>query len=202
MKKFLLSLAVLNFGILFSQCTITGAETVEVGEKQIYKVTAQGDVCVDCYEWSYPDQKIIFEGETNKVEIKVKGSVPGDAVFSVKINAKTNPVKCSKQITVIEPATKFRAGDTEKCEIPVEVFKEIKVGEKKVAFEAESAEENYTYLWTAFYRDGTQKTSSDRKPQFEVTNDHVIDKVELQVTLKTCTKKILKSYQSNFWYFF
>ena len=84
----------------------------------------------------------------------------------------------------------------------MEAFKEIKVGEKKVAFEAESAEENYTYLWTAFYRDGTQKTSTDRKPQFDVTNDHVIDRLELQITLKSCTKKILKSYHSNFWYFF
>lgn len=201
MKKFLLFFVVWN-GILSAQCTITGAETIEVGEKQIYKVTGQGDVCADCFEWIYPDQKIIFEGETNKSEIKVKGSVPGDAVFSVKINAKNNPLICSKQITVIEPATKFRAGDTEKCEIPVTDFKEIKVGDKKVAFEAETADENYTYLWTAFYRDGTQKKSTDRKPQFEVTNDHVIDKVEVQVTLKTCTKKISKSYHSNFWYFF
>lgn len=201
MKKFLLFFAVWN-GILSAQCTITGAGAIEVGEKQIYKVTGQGDVCTDCFEWIYPDQKIIFEGETNKSEIKVKGSVPGDAVFSVKINVKNNSLICSKQITVIEPATKFRAGDTEKCEIPVEVFKEIKVGDKKVAFEAEAAEENYTYLWTAFYRDGTQKKSTDRKPQFEVTNDHVIDKVEVQVTLKTCTKKISKSYHSNFWYFF
>ena len=119
-----------------------------------------------------------------------------------KINSKNSPLKCSKQIKVIEPTTNFRAGDTEKCEIPVEAFKEIKVGEKKVAFEAESAEENYTYLWTAFYRDGTQKTSTDRKPQFDVTNDHVIDRLELQITLKSCTKKILKSYHSNFWYFF
>lgn len=202
MKKFLLFFAVLNFSILFSQCAITGAETIEVGEKQIYKVTGQGDICADCYEWSYPDQKIIFEGETNKSEIKLKGSVPGDAVFSVKINSINNPLKCSKQIKVIEPTTNFRAGDNEKCEIQVEAFKEIKVGEKKVAFEAETAEENYTYLWTAFYRDGTQKKSTHRKPQFEVTNDHVIDKVEVQVTLKTCTKKISKSYHSNFWYFF
>ena len=201
MKKFLLFFVVWN-GILSAQCTITGAETIEVGEKQIYKVTGQGDICADCYEWSYPDQKIIFEGETNKSEIKLKGSVPGDAVFSVKINSKNIPLKCSKQIKVIEPTTNFRAGDTEKCEIPVEAFKEIKVGEKKVAFEAESAEENYTYLWTAFYRDGTQKTSTDRKPQFDVTNDHVIDRLELQITLKSCTKKILKSYHSNFWYFF
>lgn len=201
MKKFLLLFAVWN-GILSAQCTITGAEAIEVGEKQIYKVTGQGDVCADCFEWIYPDQKIIFEGETNKSEIKVKGSVPGDAVFSVKINSKNIPLKCSKQIKVIEPATKFRAGDIEKCEIPVTDFKEIKVGDKKVAFEAETADENYTYLWTAFYRDGTQKTSTDRKPQFEVTNDHVIDKVEVQVTLKTCTKKISKSYHSNFWYFF
>lgn len=76
MEKFLLFFAVSSFGISSAQCTITGAETIEVGEKQIYKVTGQGVVCADCYEWSYPDQKIIFEGETNKSEIKVKGSVP------------------------------------------------------------------------------------------------------------------------------
>jgi hypothetical protein len=50
MKKFLLLFAVWN-GILSAQCTITGAETIEVGEKQIYKVTGQGDVCADCFEW-------------------------------------------------------------------------------------------------------------------------------------------------------
>ena len=90
MKKFLLSLAILNFSILFSQCTIIGADIIEVGEKQIYKVSNQGDVCADCYQWIYLDQKIIFEGDTNKNEVKLKGSVPGDAVFSVEINSKNN----------------------------------------------------------------------------------------------------------------
>jgi len=202
MKKFLLSLAILNFSILFSQCTIIGADIIEVGEKQIYKVSNQGDVCADCYQWIYLDQKIIFEGDTNKNEVKLKGSVPGDAVFSVEINSKNNRLKCSKQIKIIEPTTNLKAGEPDKCDILLQVFNEKRSGEKKVVFEAETTEKNYSYLWTATYRDGTKKTSSNQKGEFEVTNDHVIDQMELQVSLNGCTKKISKSYHSNFWYFF
>ena len=202
MKNFLLFSAILNFTILFSQCTITGPETIEVGEKQVYKVTGQVEVCADCYEWIYLDEKIIFEGDTNKNEVKIKGSVPGDAVFSAAINSKNNPLKCNKQIKIIEPTTKFRAGDTEKCDIPVEVFNEKRSSEKIIVFEAETTEKNYTYLWTVTYRDGTKKTSSNQKGEFEVTNNHVIDQMELQVSLNGCTKKISKSYHVNFWYFF
>lgn len=202
MKKILLVIAFLNFSFAFSQCTITGADQLQVGERQVYKATGNEDSCTDCYQWIYQDQKFLLENDTHQSEITLKGAVPGEAVLALEIDTKNGKLKCKKTVKVIAPTTNILAGDLLKCDIPVEAFKEIRVANDKVAFEPETSEKKYTYLWTVTYRGGAKKVSSDQKPQFDFSNGNVIDNVELQVTFDRCTKKISKSYDTNFWYFF
>lgn len=201
MKKFLFFLAVLNFSFASSQCTIDGADQLQVGERQVYKATTAAAPCENCYEWIYLDQKVLLENGTHQSEITLKGAVPGEAVLNLELKTKNGKTKCKKMVKVIAPTSNILPGDSAKCDLPVEAFKEIRAGDHQVVFEPETSDTNYTYLWTVTYRDGSQKTSSDRKARFSYMGS-VIDNVEMKVTFEKCTKKISKNYDTNFWYFF
>lgn len=144
----------------------------------------------------------MLENDINGKEITLKGAVPGEAVLSLEIKANGGNQKCQKSLTVIAPTTNLIPGDAGKCEIPVQVFKEIRIENNKVQFEPESADGKYTYLWTVTYRDGTKKTSANKIAQFEFSMQSVIDSVELLVKKEVCSKKVSKTYDTNFWYFF
>lgn len=203
MKKILFILALLNFGLAFSQCTITGADQLQVGERQVYTATnSDATECLDCYQWTYLDQKILLESDTKKNDLTVKGAVPGSALLSLEIKTKDGKSKCEKLIKVIAPTSNILTNDNVKCDIGVSAFKEVRATDKKVAFEPETAETNLSYIWTVTYRNGDIKKSAEKKPQFDYSNEHVIDKVEMEVFLDRCSTKISKSYNSNFWYFF
>ena len=61
MKKYFLIFGLLSFMFSSAQCTIIGADQVQVGERQTYSVENGMADCSDCYEWSYLDQKIILD---------------------------------------------------------------------------------------------------------------------------------------------
>lgn len=202
MKKSLLLINVLLINLFYSQCTISGADQIQVGERQVYHANEIEPACTDCYHWTYLDQKVLLENDTNSKEITLKGAVPGEAVLSLQIKANGGNQKCQKSLAVIAPTSNLIAGDAAKCEIPVQVFKETRVEGNKVQFEPETGEGKYTYLWTVTYRNGSKKTSADKKAQFDYSMQSVIDSVELLVKKDVCSKKISKSYDTNFWYFF
>ena len=202
MKKFLFLVAILNFSMAISQCTITGADQVQVGERQVYTVSNSLAECENCYNWNYIDQNIILESDLQKNELTLKGALPGDALLSLEIKTKTGKEKCDKLIKVIAPISNILTNDNVKCDINISSFKEVRAGDKMVSFEPETTETNFTYKWTAYYRGGDKKMLSGPKPQFDYSNEHVIDKVEMEVGVNNCTKKITKAYDTNFWYFF
>lgn len=202
MKKFLFIITLFAYHFASSQCTISGSDIIEVGSRQTYQATDVDFSCTDCFQWTYLDQKVLLENDTNGKEITLKGAVPGEAILSLEVAAKDGNLKCQKSITVIAPTTNLVPGETEKCEIPVQVFKEIKIEGDKVQFEPEAAEGKLTYLWTVTYRNGTIKTSAKKIAQFDYSMQSVIDSVELLIKKDVCTKKIAKSYDTNFWYFF
>ena len=202
MKKFLFAITLLNFSFGFAQCTITGADQLQVGERQIYTATSSDPECADCYRWSYMDQKILLESDTQKNDLTIKGAVPGEALLSLEIKTKNGTVKCDKLIKVIAPTSNILTNDNVKCDIGVTSFKEVRVADNKVSFEPENTDKNLSYSWTVFYRGGTIKKSTDKKPQFDYSDNHVIDKVEMEVFLNRCSTKFSKSYDTNFWYFF
>lgn len=202
MKKTLLIISVFLFNFFYSQCTISGADVIEVGSRQTYQATDIDFSCTDCFEWTYLDQKVLLENDTNSKEITLKGAVPGEAILSLEVAAKGGNLKCQKSITVIAPTTNLVAGETEKCNISVEVFKETKIEGDKVQFEPEAAEGKFSYLWTVNYRNGTVKKSDKKIAQFDYSMQNVIDSVELLVKKEVCTKTISKKYDTNFWYFF
>lgn len=202
MKKNLLFISIFLFNLFYSQCTISGSDIIEVGSRQTYQATDISLSCTDCYNWTYLDQKVLLENDTNSKVITLKGAVPGEAILSLEIKEKGGTQKCQKSLTVIAPTTNLIAGDVAKCEIAVQVFKETRIEGSKVQFEPETTEGKYTYLWTVTYRDGSKKTSPNKIAQFDYSMQSVIDSVELLVKKDVCSKKISKSYDTNFWYFF
>ena len=115
---------------------------------------------------------------------------------------KNGKAKCEKLIEVIVPTSNTISNDNVKCDLAVNSFKEVRAIDKMVVFEPETSETNLKLNWTVTYRNGEIRKSSEIKPKFDYSNDHVIDKVEMEVFLNRCTAKISKSYNANFWYFF
>lgn len=203
MKKNLFIIALLNFGLIFSQCTITGPDQLQVGERQTYTATNDDAAeCLDCFQWAYLDQKILLESNTQQNDLAVKGAVPGAALLTLEIKTKNGKAKCEKLIEVVVPTSNTISNDNVKCDLAVNSFKEVRAIDKMVVFEPETSETNLKLNWTVTYRNGEIRKSSEIKPKFDYSNDHVIDKVEMEVFLNRCTAKISKSYNANFWYFF
>lgn len=202
MKKILLIGFLFIFTGLFAQCTITGADQIQVGEKQQYSADNASADCVDCYDWSYMDQKIILEGNTYLNPLTIKGAVQGNATLSLEIKTPTGTSKCKKSIQVIAPTSKVLDVNAQKCNIEIDGFKEIRNSDNVVMFEPAGSENKLTYQWTVTYRNGSKKVSNEKLGKFDFSNENVIDSVELSVSDRGCNKKISKTYNSNFWYFF
>ena len=202
MKKLSLLLAVLNFSFAISQCTITGAAQVQVGERQTYSVEVSKDLPANSYEWIYMDQKMIPQSELNLNSLTVKGSVPGKSVLSLEIKTAAGTSKCEKSIEVIAPLSVSLDSNAQKCNIEIDAFKEVRISDTNIALEAIAPNNNFNYQWTVHYRNGSKKVSNEKVGTFSFSNEKVIDLVELNVTGKKCTKKISKTYNHNFWYFF
>ena len=202
MKKFILVIALLFYAGLFSQCNIIGADQIQVGERQNYTAEISADSTVNNYEWIYLDQKMIPQNDLNQNVLTVKGSVPGKSVLSLKIKAAGKTYNCKKSIEVIAPLSVALDVNAQKCDIEIEAFKEIRVSNTTVAFEAIAAVNSFTYQWTIHYRNGSKKVSNEKVGKFDYSNENVIDQVDLNITDKKCTKKISKTYNYNFWYFF
>ena len=202
MKAILFLIALLNSCFAFSQCLIAGSDQIQVGERKIYEADETESDCNDCYQWTYHDQKVLLETDTHRKQITLKGAVPGEAVLFLEISTKEGNQKCQKSVNVISPTTNLIAGDAAKCKIAVEAFKETRIKDNVVQFEPEIADDQSTFLWTVTYRNGSKKTSADRKATFDYSMQNVINEVELKVKVDLCSKKISKTYDTNFWYFF
>lgn len=202
MKKILLFLAIVNFSFVFSQCTITGADQVQVGERQTYSISDNKVECADCYQWTYLDQNVILEGDTHNDSLTLKGSLPGKALLFLEIKTTKGTSKCQKSILVIAPTSNVLDLNKQKCNIVIDSFKEVRASDTSVVFEPVATDTNYSYRWTVTYRNGSIKTSNEKSGKFDFSNENVIDIVELGIVDRECTKKISKSYNDNFWYFF
>ncbi|MDP2453461.1 MULTISPECIES: hypothetical protein [unclassified Kaistella] len=202
MKKILLIGFLFIFAGLFAQCNITGADQIQVGERQQYSAENAIADCVDCYDWSYMDQKIILEGNTHINPLTIKGAVQGNAILSLEIKTVTGTSKCKKSIQVIAPTSKVLDVNAQKCNIEIDAFKEVRISDTNVVLEAIAPNNNFNYQWTVHYRNGSKKVSNEKVGTFAFSNEKGIDLVELNVTGKQCIKKISKTYNHNFWYFF
>lgn len=201
MKKTLFYLMLL-FPLAFSaQCSITGADTVQVGERQQY-TAEDANACANCYQWTYPDQKIFLEGETTAATLTVKGAVPGTAVLSLKINDGNRTRRCKKILTVIAPLENSISPEATRCDLPDFTITEKRLSDTEVEFSADVLPKDFTAHWTATYRNGDTRNAEGEIPKFPYSNGQPIDKVELHLKQGKCSKKITKIYDSNFWYFF
>jgi hypothetical protein len=198
MKKSLLFIALLNFSFVFSQCTISGADQIQVGERQNYTAEIRADYAPNSYQWIYLDQKIIPQSEVDQNFLIAKGSDLGKSMLTLEIKNAKGKIKCQKEITVIAPiANVFQ--ETSNCNDIVS-FKEIKISNETVVFEPNSSEGKYTYNWVVSYRSGKKDLSDQKSGKFTYSNQDLIDQVELVIKDGKCSKKITKTYDTNFWY--
>lgn len=202
MKENLIFVFLFIFTGLFAQCNIAGADQIQVGERQQYSAENASADCVECYDWSYIDQKIILEGNTHLNPLTVKGAVEGNAILSVEIKTGTGTSKCRKTIEVIAPTSKVLDVNAPKCNIEIDGFKEIRNSDTVVIFEPAASENKLHYKWIVTYRNGSEKVSNDKLGKFEFSTENVIDHVELSVSDKSCNRRISKTYNNSFWYFF
>lgn len=202
MKKIILLGFLFLFTGLFSQCNIIGPDQIQVGERQQYFAEHASADCTDCYHWFYMDQKVILEGDTRANPLTLKGAVPGKAILSLEVKTAAETLKCKKTIQVIAPTTDMLDINAQKCNIEIEAFKEIRVSDSEVMFEPITSDNKYSYQWTVTYRNGSKKMVNEKLGKFNFSNENVIDTVELSISDKACNKKLSKSYNSNFWYFF
>lgn len=199
MRPLLFFLLIFNSLLFNSQCVITGPDTIQVGEKQEYSATSS-KACDRCHQWSHLDQKIILESDVRENPLIIKGAVEGVATLSLSISKAAQKEKCSKMIQVISPLSNVLDLNNPKCDIKGTMIRESRVGDKEVKLETDLADSDYSYRWTAVYRDGTAKTVIDETAVFNFSTD--IDKISLEITAGPCKKTITKSYNTYFWWFF
>lgn len=201
MKKNVVLFALFSFALGFSQCTISGADEIQVGERVKYTAEITADVSSNAYEWVYLDQKIIPEGNLNQKSLTVKGSDLGKSKLSLEIKNETETLKCQKVITVIAPKTNL-SPNSSSCDLKVDGFIEKRISNDTVVFEPLTAETKYSYNWIVTYRSGKKETSANKAGSFNYSNQNIIDQVELEIKEGYCSKKLSKAYDTNFWYFF
>lgn len=197
MKRFSLLFMLLSFAGISAQCIIEGPASLQVGEKQIYTILHKSINCTDCYQWSHGDQKIILDSNTKKDSLVVKGAVPGNAVLSLSIANSEGSEKCEKTLQI--SAGKELRLNTEKCKIAVSEFNFVKSGDKMITFNPTETVHDYSYSWTTVYGDGSKQTSREKNPQFKVSSEMPILKVDLVVGSHQCTRRITTNYESYFW---
>ena len=197
MKKTYTLFALILFIFGAAQCTIQGPAQLQIGDKQIYSIAEKPANCTDCFQWAHGDQKIILEGNTQRDSLIIKGAVPGNAILSLNVKSAEGVLKCQKTIEVV--AGKELYLNSEKCKIDVSSFSFVKNPEGIIVFKPAETNHAYSYDWTIFYGDGTKQTSKEINPQFKVSAQMPIVKVELIVSSVQCTRRIVANYQSYFW---
>lgn len=216
MKNLFLALALFTFTGAFSQCEISGADQLKVGEIQSYSVDNSVAQCEDCHLWSMVRGAGTLSGLVKKKTISVKGLVAGQATLNVNVATADGDVKCSKTIEVLEnqgqETTKEGVnpligevpsqGQSPACDVDFSEFVEVKNSDEMVTFVPLNTDKQYKYEWTAIYVNGEQKVQNEKNPSFIYSKGNGIIHLTLIVTSASCTRTIQKSYQPNFWMFF
>ncbi|MEC5158353.1 hypothetical protein [Chryseobacterium sp. MP_3.2] len=201
MKKTLVFYALCSFSLGFSQCTISGADEIQVGERVNYTAEISADDASNIYEWVYLDQKLIPEGSLNEKSLTVKGSDLGKSMLTLKVKSGSGNVKCHKTVNVIAPTTNL-SPNSSSCDLKVDAFIEKRISNNTVVFEPVTSETQYSYTWIVTYRNGKKESSGNKAGKFNYSNQNVIDQVQLEIKEGYCSKKVSKVYDTNFWYFF
>ena len=184
-----------------AQCRITGADVIQVGERQVYQLEGEEGACAECVQWTYLDQRILLESDPGFRKLSVKGSLPGISVLYAEIKTDHGLFKCEKTIEVIAPTTPVIPADAD-CKLEMDSLAQKKLSAGLVEFSARVKGSGVSHLWSVHYRSGAVQKSSDVHPKFTYTPEDVIDRVEVKVSTENCFRILTKSYDVNFWHFF
>lgn len=201
MKKIFILAVLAIFSQAAAQCVITGADEVAVGATAEYSANVDS-ACATCYSWHYPDQNIYLEGNLHSNRVTVKGALPGKAILTFKIAEGKKKRECQKEISVVKATVVSLAPEVVNCNLPTPEIAEKRITNTVVEFQASGEDSPAAHRWTVFYKSGQQSTKDGKTAQFNFGTANVIDKVEVELSIDKCTKKVAKIYNENFWYFF
>ena len=203
MKKFIIAATVMLSSAAFAQCNINGKSTIKVNETETYVLENDDAQCTDCHLWVAIGGNSELEGDTKKGSVKLKSTSGGRTVISLSVLTPKGLSQCSKNIDIITDNTTIL--NTQKnidCDININGFKEVKYSEGIVTFFPSSTQNEYKYNWTAIYKNGEQKTSLEKIPQFNYSKQNGIITMKVRIVSSKCMKDMSKTYDDTYWKFF
>ncbi len=209
MKKlsaiFLLFVAVWSY----AQCSINGKSTINIKDTETYSIETNIAQCRECHLWVTVGGNAKIEGDNRLHTVKLKANSGGRTVLSLAYLSPVGLVQCSKNIDILDTSGNSsytpapNTSNNSNCDIDFKNYKEVKVSPNIVSFFPNvGADTDFSYTWTANYRNGDWKTSNEKVPQFPFSEENPILNVKIKVISKTCYKEFSKTYEGNFWKFF
>ncbi len=207
MKRISFASCLLLGFLAYSQCTITGKNTLATGSTEVFGIENDNAQCTDCHLWTTDSKNIQIESDFRKNTISVKSLSEGKSVLSLSVLTSQGLVQCSKNIEVVSnSANNIVTGNTPQketdCDINIYDYKETKYSEGIVGVFPIPSTSTYQYTWTAVYRNGDEKKSTEKVPQFPYSKENGITTIKLQAVSSKCIKNSSKTYEANFWKYF
>ena len=209
MKK-IIFISLLSFSIAgFSQCNITGKNTVYIGTAETFEIENDNAQCTDCHLWSTTGDNLQIQGDFRKKSVTIQPVTDGRTTLSLAVLTSQGLIQCSKNIDVIRTSSEeSQAGNNTvqqkniDCDIDVYDYKEVRYSDGIVGIFPIPSNNNFNYKWTAVYQNGEEKTSTEKVPQFPYSKENGIAVLKLMTTSNKCIKNSSKTYDVNFWKFF
>ncbi|SKB95029.1 hypothetical protein SAMN05660477_02033 [Soonwooa buanensis] len=204
MKKNLSLLLINTTIIVFAQCKIIGPSKIMVNEKVKFNIENENGQCQDCHQWSLSPNIGLIESDARKNFVDITPTKQGRAELTLSVMTTSGVEKCKKPINVIvaKANTEVRnqeiIGDTT-CDIPNLNYTEVKYTAGKLILVPEQNAPDFSYTWTTTFKNGTNAESKDKNPQFVYAEDNPIEKIQLVLSSRKCTKLSIRTYQEDFW---
>jgi len=197
MNRILILAAGFFAAIVHGQCTITGDSSIKTDQAATFSVDSDGN-CNDCYYWTVSQDSKLKASDSKSNQILVTALETGKASLSVKYEKANATVKCQKTIEIVNPD--LHPAD-QKCGVTISDFKDVKVNDKVISFFPNEDSSEYSYQWTVNYANGETKDSTEKIPQFTLSEVNYITSVKLRITKKSpiCTLAITKKFDQDYW---
>lgn len=197
MKKIIFIVAHFIIVQTYAQCNIVADNANAQNEEKSFTVDTKAQ-CDDCYLWTAPTLQILGNNKQNKVTVKNINTESSE--ISVLVLTADGIKECKKTLETTSSETPIP--QTTKCGITIKDFKEVQVDSETLSFFPNENQFDYSYRWTVVYKNGDKKESSEKIPQFNISENNNITDTKLQVISKSpiCSITISKNYPDSFWF--
>lgn len=200
MKKLSTLLLGLSASLGMAQCEILGNSTLSAGETATYSISNEWAQCKQCHYWSaIGNTEIVGDNRLNVVQVRARNA--GNSTLSLQYFSTNGLVKCNKDIKVVGQNAQnqqVQRNTENECDILLTNFREVRTDDDTIAFFPDTNQELH-YNWKVVYNDGTEATSNEKVPEFEISAQRYIESVQVQAFSRSCYKKLGKTYNQANW---